>query len=296
MPLWIAERIDDNARNAAIRTRRAGELYGTLQQLLARESIEFIVLKGLTHASLVPDPPPRVQYDVDLYIPRADVYRARDVLVAAGWRPIEGMEAFPTDPELPLAIELHFQFWNPAIERLPAPGVEQFWDRRITRSIAGVDLGVLSPPDALAYAALHLLKHLLRGSVQPFHVYEIARLLDSLSADDAFWQHWTALHSPEMRRLEAVVFRLAQAWFGCLVPPAVEAEVQRLPAATEDWFGRYALSPAVSTFHPNKDEPIACESRVAACSLAIYRRASDATPSSGSIITPVRCPAPWSPA
>ena len=273
MPPWVTERIEDNVRKAAIRTRLTGELYATLHAHFAREGIECVFLKGLTHAALPPDPPPRVQYDVDLYIPRADVYRARDVLVGAGWRSIEGMESFPTDhlpallpraehkwrgdffdTELPLAVELHFQFWSPTIERLPAPGVEQFWERRTRRMIAGVELGMLHTPDAIAYAGLHLLKHLLRGSVQPFHVYEIARLLDSLADDDALWSEWVRLHSNEMRRLEAVVFRLARAWFGGRVAPAVEEEMECLPAGTEEWFGRYALSPAVSAFHPNKDE------------------------------------------
>jgi predicted MFS family arabinose efflux permease len=273
MPKWVAERIDDNARKAAIRDRRTSELYGTLKEHFSREGLDFLVLKGLTHAALAPDPPPRVQYDVDLYLPRPEVLRARDLLVAEGWRPIEGMEAFPTDhlpallpqselkwrgdyfdTELPLAIELHFQFWNPAIERLAAPGVEQFWDRRTRRTVAGTELDVLSPPDAVGYAAMHLLKHLLQGSVQPFHVYEIGRLLEGLVEDEGFWREWMHLHSPEMRRLEAVVFRLAQAWFGGRVPPAVEAEMDRLSAGTEEWFGRYALSPAVSEFHPNKDE------------------------------------------
>jgi predicted MFS family arabinose efflux permease len=273
LPAWVAERIDDNARKAAIRADRTGELYCALQRHFTGGGIEFVLLKGLTHTALVPDPPPRVQYDVDLYIPRPDVFRARDVLIGEGWQPIEGMESFPTDhlpallpqseqkwrgdffdTELPLAVELHFQFWNPAIERLPAPGTEEFWERRTRRTIAGIELGVLSPPDAIGYAALHLLKHLLRGSVQPFHVYEIARLLDSLADDDAFWREWTGLHSPETRRLEAVVFRLAQAWFGGRTAQAVQQEVELLPAGTEEWFGRYAVSPASRVFHPNKDE------------------------------------------
>jgi predicted MFS family arabinose efflux permease len=273
MPSWVAERIAENARKAAIRDRRAGELYGTLRALLTRAEIEFVLLKGLTHAALVPDPPPRVQYDVDLYIPRPEAFRARDVLVAAGWRPIEGMESFPTDHlpalvpgaepkwrgdyfdiELPLAVELHFQFWNPTIERLPAPGIEQFWERRTSRTIAGIELGVLNKPDAIGYAAMHLLRHLLQGSVQPFHVYEIGRLLESLAEDDAFWRQWIGLHSPETRRLEAVVFRLAQAWFGGRVAQTVQEEMDSLPAGTEEWFVRYALSPAARVFHPNKDE------------------------------------------
>jgi len=273
LPQWVEDRIAANARGAAIRAEQAAELYRSLRERFAPAGIDFVVLKGLTHAALVPDPPPRVQYDVDLYLQRPDAFRARDLLMSDGWHPLEHMESFPTDhlpallpkseskfrgdyfdPELPLPIELHFQFWNSNIERLPAPGVDAFWERRITRTVAGVDLGVLSPPDAVGYASLHLLKHLLRGSVQPFHVYEIARLLNSLADNSAFWGDWSSLHEAEMRRLEAVVFRLAQAWFGGRIASTVQEEIDRLPPATEEWFGRYAFSPAVCTFHPNKDE------------------------------------------
>lgn len=273
MPRWVADRIDANRRGAAIRAGRAGELYGALQRLYTQAGIDFIALKGMTHAALFSDVPPRVQYDVDLYFPPADVMRAQELLVAEGWRPMEGMESFPTDhlpvllppvewkfrgdyfdPDLPFPVEPHFRFWNPSLERLPAEGAERFWERRTKRWIAGTSLGVLSPPDAIGYAALHLLKHLLRGSVQPFHVYEMARLLHSLADDGAFWEEWRELHSASMRRLEAVVFELASRWFGGRMAAEAQEEVDRLPAATHEWFREYALSPAECEFRPNKDE------------------------------------------
>ena len=100
------------------------------------------------------------------------------------------------------------------------PDTDQFWARREKRPIAGIALGVLCPPDAVAYAALHMLRHVLRGSVRPFHVYEVAGFLNSHGAGEAFWPQWRDLHSPELRRLQAVSFRLAQAWFGCALTPA----------------------------------------------------------------------------
>ena len=60
------------------------------------------------------------------------------------------------DPEMPLAIELHFQFWNPRLERLSAEGVDEFWTRRVRRPVGGADLAVLSPADAVGYSALSL--------------------------------------------------------------------------------------------------------------------------------------------
>ena len=273
MPEWVRERVDGNARTYAAKLARIEGLYRSLHGRLSEAQIEFVALKGITHAALFPVALARVQHDVDLYVPPPAVERARDVLMADGWRPAAGMEAYPTDHlpvmvrqhtwqfrgdyfdiEMPLPVELHFQFWNPRLERLSAPGTEQFWERRTTRPMAAIDLAMLCPADALSYAALHLLRHLLRGSVQPFHVYEIARLLDSLAEDASFWRTWRALHSPELRRLEAVAYRLAQEWFGGRIAPEVAEETRHLPAGSQTWFADYALSPAIRDFRANKDE------------------------------------------
>jgi predicted MFS family arabinose efflux permease len=120
--------------------------------------------------------------------------------------------------------------------------------------IGGRELPLLCPADALAYASLHLLKHVLRGSATPAHVYEIACVLHSHADRDDFWNEWRALHHPELRRLQAVVFRLAQEWFGCRMGTVASEEAGQLPAAAQEWFAEFALSPAASVFHPNKDE------------------------------------------
>jgi hypothetical protein len=158
------------------------------------------------------------------------------------------------DPEMPLAIELHFQFWNPKLEHLPAAGVDEFWKRRVRRPVAGADLPVLAAPDAVAYAALHLLKHVLHGDTRPFHVYEIASFLHRHADDQEFWTAWRTLHSDTLRRLQTVSFLLAESWFGCRLAPAAREEAGRLPRATRVWFEEFATSPAVQRFRPNKDE------------------------------------------
>jgi MFS family permease len=263
MPPAIRERVDDDAAKNVLRTTAFETAYREVYDRLTAAGLEFVALKGLTHTEVKS----RVQYDIDLYLPREAARRAQETFIAAGWNPAKGMEAFPTDhlpalvrqydwewrgdffdPGMPIALELHFRFWNDETERLPAPGTDDFWTRRTTRRIAGVELGVLTPPDALGFAALHLLKHVLRGSVREFHVYEIACILQARAADEAFWSSWRELHSPELRRLEAVVFRLAREWFGC---PAPDADL--LPDAAQAWFDDFALAPATQQFHPNKD-------------------------------------------
>lgn len=274
LPARVRERLDANAGRNAERIRRMEAAYRELAASLSAANTPFLVLKGLTHgAPFGIRPEQRQQYDIDLFSPPADVHNARDVLLTIGYEPIEGTENFPTDHlpamvrktawewkgdyfdvEIPLPVELHFQFWNGDIERLKAPGTDAFWGRKVTRPVAGIDLPVLQPADALAFAALHLLKHILRGSAHPSHVYEIACFLNAHAEDRSFWDEWLSLHQPPLRRLEAVVFRLASDWFGCRLAPQAAAEVERLPPATRAWFDEFATAPARSEFDSNKDE------------------------------------------
>jgi MFS family permease len=154
------------------------------------------------------------------------------------------------DPEIPTCIDLHYRFWDPATERFAAPGVEEFWERRVPQD----GLPVLHPVDRLGYASLHLLRHLFRASVRPSHVYEIAYFLETKCGDDAFWDSWRELHPQPLRRLQAVAFRLAESWFGCRVAPAAAEEIERLDGDIPLWFERYAAAPVEARFHPNKHE------------------------------------------
>ena len=260
----------DAARNNRRRLQVAAETYRRLASLPG----EFIALKGITQCELFGiRPEDRAQYDIDLYFPRDTVDAARDALLARNYDSIAGMEKFPTDhlpglfphtkwrwrgdyfdPEMPLAIELHFQFWNPQLERLEAPGVEEFWKRRVRRTIGGADIAVLCPQDAVAYAALHLLKHVLHGNTKVFHVFELASFLEKHAGDNRFWFEWKRMHAAALRRLQAAAFALAEAWFGCALAPAAREEIEDLPEGTRAWFAEFAASPVVQIFRPNKDE------------------------------------------
>ena len=264
---------DATARDAANNLPRLRTLEETYRRLM-QMPVEFVALKGITQCALFGiRPQERAQSDIDLYCPRDRVEAARDWLMGEGYRPIAGLEPFPTDhlpalmqpsewkwrgdffdPAMPLAIELHFQFWNPRLELLEADGTEAFWTRRVRREVAGIEMEVLSPPDALGYAALHLLKHVLHGDTKAFHVYEIASFLEGHAEDEGFWKDWRELHSESLRRLEAVSFRLAELWFGCRMAPAAREEIERLPRATRAWFEEFGLSPAAQRFRANKDE------------------------------------------
>ena len=267
LPDWVRERIAVNLTENTERLARVRALQDQVSDWLTAAGIQYIFLKGTTQSPhSVSDPRLRPQYDLDLFCPPQDAPRAWDLLTERGYEPVEKPGDHPPDhlpalvrktgwewrggshfdPEIPLAIEVHLQFWDERTERLRATGVDEFWERRSGQA--------LDTPDALAYAALHLLRHLLRGSARACNVYEIAWFLEHHAADEQLWNRWRELHAPELRRLEVIAFRLAREWFGCALGPVAEEEVSGLPARVEEWFEAFAFSPLESEFHPNKDE------------------------------------------
>lgn len=254
------EHVDGALARNAVRVARMTAAYEQIAP-----AFDHIVLKGFTHVpDFTNDPRLRVQYDLDLYVPPEQKEIARDALRGLGYESIGGMEGLamdhlPTmvrrtgwqwrgdyfDPELPPAVEVHFRFWDSPTERLGAEGLDEFWDRREGNQLTLVD--------RLGYAALHLTRHILRGNVRPSHVWEIARFLDT-HHDAEFWGHWHELHSPSLRRIEAVAFLLAKEWFACSLPDAAEAEIEALPARVHRWFEVYRWSSLEANFKPNKHE------------------------------------------
>jgi predicted MFS family arabinose efflux permease len=250
------------------RTRRVRAAFDEIETALRERSLDFTVLKGFTQApDFGPDVEWRVQYDLDLFLPAPSVYAARDVLLGLRYEVARGYDGFPTDhlpvmvrktgwewrgdffdPEIPPSVDLHYRFWDAETEGFEAPGTDEFWERRRMRQ----GFPALHLPDALGYSTLHLLRHLLRGSVRPFHVYELAWFLHHRTTDEQFWVEWQSLHPPSLRRLEAIMFHLAQRWFRCSIAEIPAAEP--LAAPVTDWLDRYALSPLHGQFEPNKDE------------------------------------------
>jgi hypothetical protein len=261
------------ARNQE-RVRRMKEAFWDVSAALGAAGIEFAVLKGFANwERFTPDPALRMQYDLDLFCPHGTA-EARDTLKRQlGYESIPGADEFPTDhlpalvrktgwqwqgdffdPEIPISVELHFRLWDEATEGFAAPGIEGFWSRRVEQKLDGRSYLALDPADALGYSALHLLRHLLRGEVRASNIYEVAYFLDQNAANDAFWTRWRELHGPPLRRLQALCFRLAAAWFDCRMNPIARAEIDALPARIERWFEQCAASPAEAFFRPNKDE------------------------------------------
>ncbi len=270
LPPAISERIlADHRRNLARLSALRGYLFEILDALEGGE-VPYVLFKGFTHGPAYgPSPDVRPNYDIDLYAPPDSLAPAHAAILNLGYEPVPGMEDFPTDhlpvmvrktgwqwrgdcydPEIPPSVDLHFRFWDRETERIACPGVEEFWERRTRDNIGGREAGVLHPVDKLGYAALHALRHLLRGNTRPYQIYEIAYFLEQSSGDAAFWDCWAKLHPTELRRLESIVFELARCWFDCALPPVLTP----LPPRVRLWMDRYAGAPLEALFRPNKSE------------------------------------------
>ena len=274
LPPSVAERIDANRASTALRFANIRRSYEEIASEFETVGVQVAVLKGFSHeCGFAPSPLDRPQGDLDLYCSQQQISLAQNVLVQLRYVPLVGTEAIPTDhlppmirksawtwrgdyfdPDAVLAVELHFQFWDRHTERIALDGIEAFWTRRQMECVGDFRFPALAPIDRIGYAAVHFMRHLLRGEFRIFHAYELAHFLDATYADQNLWRHWQAMHSGSLRSVEALAFRFAADWFGCPVPEPVAAEWELFPATVQRWFTAFSQAPLQAKRHPNKNE------------------------------------------
>ncbi|HEY7306419.1 MAG TPA: nucleotidyltransferase family protein [Bryobacteraceae bacterium] len=271
LPDWVQARIDQNYRDAAARGRRLDSALNEIAHRFKQADIEFVLLKGRAHArEFGPDPSLRVTSDVDLWCTAEQIGRARDELGRLGYRRIgkeNGNHLAPMirekkwcwrgnfyAPDLPLPVELHHRLWDEKMERIQGPPEAAFWRRRSYSDFEGALVSVLALPDALAFSALHLLKHILHGDLRLQRAWEVAYFLHRHSTNDAFWRAWMNLHPDGLRKLEVLIFLLVEKWFGCKLPTVVLREAETLAGDIRLWIQLYGFSPVEALFSPNKTE------------------------------------------
>ncbi len=273
LPPWVAERFHQNLENNAERWRRTKRAYQEVSGAFEAAGLEFVTLKGFSHAAdFVPDARLRTQYDLDLFFPPDRLLAARDVAFGLGYEPLVARDRHPVDhlptlirktgwewrgdyfdPELPLALELHFRLWDAATEGFALTGLDNFWERRRRRIFEDVEFTSLAAIDLPGYASAHALRHLLRGDSRPSHFYEIACFLQR-NSDAGFWRNWRECHDQPLRRVQAICFAIARQWFGCSLPVVAQQEIEQLKEPVRAWLAAYAQTPATSIFHSTKNE------------------------------------------
>jgi hypothetical protein len=271
--LVTGDEIARSARSKNIQRRpRLWLAYDEAAAALSHRGIDFVLLKGFTHeVDSGIDPDRRYQSDLDFLCLPEDIDRARAALQQTGYgehgsvdlsdnhaRPLVKPFTWQWrgdyyDPDLPISVELHHTLWSKGRDRIRVPDIRSFWNRRTALTIDGRAIPALAEPDRVAFAALHVLRHILRNNASPAHVFELARMLTRRADDEAFWNRWTEAHDAPFRALQAIAFQFAAQWFGCRLSPTADQECRALPEPVQACFRSYAFSPLVNLVEPNKD-------------------------------------------
>jgi hypothetical protein len=271
LPPWVTQQVIPKRQRYEQRYKRLKQELFEIVEAFNAESLEFVMLKGLSHApTFTPDALLRAQGDIDLWFSGPSVYKGQDVLRSLGYVPqlastsrhLSPM-ARPSswkwrgdvfDPQMPISVELHYELWSEEAECIPVSQLHRFWERKKIREFDGHKIHVLCEPDLLAFACLHFFLHLLHGDLPLQRAWEIARFLHTHVENEEFWASWRLSHPADLRIIETCVFSLVSKWFGCRVRRELVAGFQQLPAMAQSWLTDLSLDPLRSEWAPNKSE------------------------------------------
>ncbi len=161
LPDRVCEPILAAGRVNALRQLRRHAALRAIARSLDEARIPLIVLKGMALAYLAyPTPFCRSMSDVDLFVPRAEVKRAAELVAGCGFR--ESRNLFRQDcPPLVssdnmVQVEVHGLL--PSFEDLGAE-TDSLWSRSLPADLGGVQVRVLCPEDCIQHLCLHLGAH-----------------------------------------------------------------------------------------------------------------------------------------
>lgn len=272
LPEGPRQRIERNLARNKLRYARGVESYQHIAAALCKEGVEFVILKGLSQWRFCSSLEHRPQYDHDFYCPPDSIEQALAAITNLGYETFRGTSAtldhLPPlirrtgwrwngdyfDPEMPFTVELHHRFWDRKTERFHSVSTNTLWYRRVQETHAGVEFPALSSHDRLSYSTWHLVRHLLRGDLRPYHVYEIAHFLHATADDNTWWMAWAQDQGQSSLEIAGIAFSLAHSWFDCSMDAEPRRVVQQLSPRIRQWLDAFDYSPLTAWEHPNKDE------------------------------------------
>jgi hypothetical protein len=273
LPDVVRARLERNLTGNSLRHERLFQIHLEVISALRSRQVDFCILKGISlWPYYVDELKFRPQYDIDFYCPPEHIGRAQEAVSELGFEPAgsrnTATDHLPAmvrktgwrwsgdyyDPGIPVSVEIHHRLWSPEVEGIEIGELQGFWDRRCVREIGALAFPAFHPADTLSYYTLHLLRHLFRGDLKLYNVYELAHFLERSSSAHEFWKVWHQNTSRAFRQLQAIAFTFATGWFGCVPHPAVEDARDNLPIRVRRWFELFSLSPALALEHPNKNE------------------------------------------
>jgi putative nucleotidyltransferase-like protein len=271
MQRGLARRFQDNVS----RTNVIGQELIELNRMLQTRSVRYLNLKG---QALCPDfvarREYRLQYDHDFLIRSEDLQRAYALFFDLGYSPLPSSRRLavghlPTlvrksgwkwqgnlfDPEIPLAVELHFQLWDPKFDKIPIRALDDVWENSISIPFLSFSIPVLSREHTLLYCVLHAFRHLLRNDLRLSHLYEIGYFLHNHSGQRDFWERFlrSIAYCSKSCRAAALIFELACRVFHAQVGTAVsQFVIEHLSPATAAWIEEYGVRESIYCYRRSK--------------------------------------------
>ena len=266
------QRHSDNVRRTQLMHEECVELNRRLQAA----DIPYLNLKGSFLApAFVESPETRVQYDYDFLLKRSDISQAYTLFLRSGYSPLHpakdvAADHWPTliqrtgwqwkgnyyDPDIPRAIELHFQLWDSESELIPIQTLDQVWERSCSQVLGSIEAPTLSAQDTLLYAILHSFRHLLRNDLRLAHLYEIAFFLQQTCDQESFWEGvlGEVTQCANTTKMVATTVELAKFLFRPALSAPLSAFVERnLPVTARSWIEVYGRDGAVHCYRKNRN-------------------------------------------
>ncbi|GEM_PF-3811074 len=260
--LLLDDEYRERRRKNAIRLTKFRAIAGRLAGLLEAAGLRLAVLKGFLLApDYVPVAEDRLQNDIDFLLSPADAQKAFTLLLANGYRALEGEPEGPAvhlpmllpldfthrdgdffNPRTPPVVELHDRQWPSEFERIAV----EFSPDPLTRVTLCEGLPALDARDQLSACVLHAMRHIFRGSLRPSNLYEIAGFLDRHVEDSSFWRGWLADNTqpPQkpLRELCVTGLAIAARVFHAPWPATLDAARASLPPRALEWIDRHSLT------------------------------------------------------
>jgi len=270
-PQWVRRRLQSNYCDQRLRLTLIQMTVAELAVHLRAQGIRFLLLKGFAHGEeFTPDPVLRSQGDIDIWCLPEAAEAAQRALSELGFYAVgeaNSRHLAPMirekhwnwtgnyfQPDLPIPIDLHHTLWDGSWEGIPGPDERAMWERQATLPAGRERVACLDLVDTLAFAALHSFMHILHGDLKLNRAWELAYFLRRHLEDEATWSHWLSRFDGPARQSQLIVFALAERWFGCGMPCALEESLAALPRETKLWLEQFSWSPVEALFTPNKDE------------------------------------------
>lgn len=263
LPEWVRDRLEQNCRDNAERTRSQIAECNAIHLEFQRAHLSYAIVKGLSFwPKAAPKLHLRSQLDIDFLMAESCAPHARRILEERGYllQAISGRtwEFKTTSAAAPSIGDLYKAGGRRSVElHLEARSAERraLLDRAETLNLEGICVPILPPAERLLGHGMHLYKHVMSEFIRAAHMIEFRRHVIACRSDEFLWSEVRSLagEDPKMSWGLGIVTLLAERLTGTFAPRALTHwTVDRLPAAVRAWVDIYGARSVLARFPGSK--------------------------------------------